>query len=69
MLSHPDASLPFVRTHAQEMADDVISRHIDTYVNEYSVSLGVHGRYAVALLFQRGNAAGILPTIRDDIFL
>ena len=34
------ASLPFVRAHAQEMSEDVMYRHIDLYVNEYSVDLG-----------------------------
>ncbi|HKB12745.1 MAG TPA: 1,4-dihydroxy-6-naphthoate synthase, partial [Vicinamibacterales bacterium] len=30
--AHRDASLPFVRRHAQEMNDDVMYRHIDLYV-------------------------------------
>ena len=38
--AHRAASLPFVREHAQEMSEDVMYRHIDLYVNEYSVDLG-----------------------------
>ena len=34
------ASLPFVREHAQEMSEEVMYRHIDLYVNDYSVDLG-----------------------------
>ena len=49
--AHREASLPFVRVHAQEMSDDVMYRHIDLYVNEYSVDLGAEGRRAVELLF------------------
>ena len=38
-----DASLPFVRANAQAMSDEVMYKHIDLYVNEYSVDLGADG--------------------------
>jgi 1,4-dihydroxy-6-naphthoate synthase len=37
--AHPDASLPYVRQHAQEMDDTVMQRHIGLYVNEYTRQL------------------------------
>ena len=61
-------SLPYVREHAQEMSEDVMYRHIDLYVNDYSVDLGPQGRRAVELLFSRARAAGIIPAA-DGIFL
>ena len=67
--AHRDASLPFVRRHAQEMSEEVMYRHIDLYVNEFSVDLGVEGRRAVAVLFDRGRAAGIIPATSADLFL
>ena len=67
--AHRTDSLPFVRAHAQEMSEDVMYRHIDLYVNEYSVDLGAEGRRAVELLFERANDAGIIPTVRDGLFL
>jgi 1,4-dihydroxy-6-naphthoate synthase len=67
--AHRDASLPFVREHAQEMSDDVMYRHIDLYVNEYSVDLGVEGRRAVETLFERAAATGIIPAASEDLFL
>jgi len=67
--AHRTDSLPFVRAHAQEMSEDVMYRHIDLYVNEYSVDLGAEGRRAVQLLFERANDAGIIPTVRDGLFL
>ena len=63
------ASLPFVREHAQEMSEDVMYRHIDLYVNEYSVDLGSEGRGAVERLFAKANAAGVIPAVTDDLFL
>jgi len=67
--AHRDASLPYVREHAQEMSEEVMYRHIDLYVNEYSVDLGAEGRRAVELLFERAAATGIIPPIRNELFL
>jgi 1,4-dihydroxy-6-naphthoate synthase len=67
--AHRDASLPFVREHAQEMSEDVMYKHIDLYVNKYSVDLGSEGRRAIQLLFGEGVAAGVLPAVRERLFL
>ena len=67
--AHREASLPFVREHAQEMSEDVMYRHIDLYVNEYSVDLGPEGRRAVQLLFERARESGIIPRLDAPLFL
>jgi 1,4-dihydroxy-6-naphthoate synthase len=67
--AHRAASLPFVREHAQEMSEDVMYRHIDLYVNEYSVDLGVEGKRAVELLFERAAATGIIPDVTQSLFI
>jgi 1,4-dihydroxy-6-naphthoate synthase len=67
--AHPQASLPFVRQHAQEMSEEVMYRHIDLYVNDYSIDLGGEGRRAVALLLARGRATSTLPAVADTLFL
>jgi 1,4-dihydroxy-6-naphthoate synthase len=63
------ASLPFVREHAQEMSEDVMYRHIDLYVNPYSVDLGADGRRAVEMLFERARASGVIPGVKEPLFL
>ena len=67
--AHRAASLPFVREHAQEMSKEVVYKHIDLYVNDYSIDLGEEGRRAVRLLFERARAAGVTPPITDDLFI
>jgi 1,4-dihydroxy-6-naphthoate synthase len=67
--AHRADSLPFVREHAQEMSEEVMYRHIDLYVNEYSVDLGAEGRRAVELLFARAGATGIIPPLKGELFL
>ena len=67
--AHRADSLPFVRANAQEMSEEVMYRHIDLYVNKYSVDLGPEGRRAVELLFERARASGIIPTLDQRLFL
>ncbi|MGH9144293.1 MAG: 1,4-dihydroxy-6-naphthoate synthase [Vicinamibacterales bacterium] len=67
--AHRSASLDYVRAHAQEMSDDVMYRHIDLYVNEYSIDLGSEGRRAVELLFQTALAAELIPPATRGLFL
>lgn len=42
----------FVRSHAQEMDERVMRQHIDLYVNNYSLTLGVDGEKAVQTLLE-----------------
>ncbi len=67
--AHREASLPYVRAHAQEMSEEVMYKHIDLYVNHYSVDLGVEGRRAVDVLFARAVATGVVPAPSAPLFL
>ena len=67
--AHREASLPYVRAHAQEMSEDVMYRHIDLYVNEFSIDLGPEGRRAVEILFERARASGLIPPAGAGLFL
>jgi len=67
--AHREVTLPFVRAHAQEMHDEVMFKHIDLYVNEFSVSLGTEGRRAVEALFARAAATGHAPVMPADLFV
>ena len=51
--AHPLDSLAYVRAHSQEMSDEVCRRHIDLYVNEFTVDLGDDGMAAVDALLAR----------------
>lgn len=45
--ANPLASREFIKSHAQELDDDVIDSHIKLFVNEHSLSLGEEGRRAI----------------------
>ena len=67
--AHREASLPYVRAHAQEMSEEVMYKHIDVYVNQYSVNLGSEGRRAIELMFTRANTLGLIPNAGAPLFL
>jgi 1,4-dihydroxy-6-naphthoate synthase len=58
--ANPKASLPFVKEHAQEMSEEVMYKHIDLYVNNYSVDLGTKGRAAVTKMFEKADQLGVI---------
>jgi 1,4-dihydroxy-6-naphthoate synthase len=68
-LAHPAASREFVLAHAQETSEEIVSRHIDLYVNQYSIDLGVDGREAIEALLERGRMAGCIPPFKESLFL
>ncbi|HTL80526.1 MAG TPA: 1,4-dihydroxy-6-naphthoate synthase [Bacteroidia bacterium] len=67
--AHRNSSLPYVREHAQEMSEEVMYKHIDLYVNEFSVDLGKEGRSAVEELFRRAKENELIPAGEKNIFL
>ncbi len=60
---------PYIKKHAQEIDDAVIARHIDLYVNDFSLALGKEGQHAIAFLLQKGNEAGVLHKTDQEIFI
>jgi 1,4-dihydroxy-6-naphthoate synthase len=50
--NNPKVSREFVKSHAQELEDQVIDSHIALFVNEYTVTLGSQGREAVKRLLE-----------------
>ncbi len=66
---NPSSSLEYIRQYAQEMDADVMKKHIDLYVNNYSLDLGEKGKQAVKKLYSEASAKKLIPEIREDIFI
>jgi len=62
-------SLPYVSAHAQAMSEEVMYRHIDLYVNDFSLELGKEGRRAVLMLIKKAKEIGLIPPSDIKIFL
>ena len=67
-LDQPSASRDFVRQHAQAMEEEVIRKHIELYVNEFSVSLGKEGRLALETFCRKAVECGYIPRLPDRLF-
>lgn len=57
--ANPTSSLPYVCEHAQAMQEEVMKKHIDLYVNQFSIDLGDTGKHAVELLFNKAKEIGM----------
>jgi 1,4-dihydroxy-6-naphthoate synthase len=68
-LENPKSSYPFVKHHAQAMDEKVMASHIELYVNEFTRDLGTEGRKAVETLYREATALGVIPKMREDIFV
>ncbi len=66
---NPSASDDYVRTHAQEMDENITKQHIGLYVNRYSLDLGETGKKAVNKLLERAVELNIIPPIDIPIFV
>lgn len=59
----------YIRMHSQEMSEDVMRKHIDLYVNNYSLGLGEEGRKAVETLMEVYNKMHATKLAADAVFL
>lgn len=56
----PESTRAYVKSHAQELDDEVIEKHIKTYVNDFTLDLGGEGIAAVEKLQEMAKAAGVI---------
>ena len=67
--ANPKSGLDFIRSHAQEMSEAVMYKHIELYVNQFSVSLGEEGKNAIRTLFNKAWELDLIPKTTNDLFL
>lgn len=67
--NNPKSSLGFIKKNAQEMEEDVLYKHIELYVNKYSLDLGEEGINAIKHLFFTAKKLNIIDNYRNDFYL
>ena len=67
--AHPESGMDFICSLSQEMSLDVIKKHIELYVNKFSIDLGEVGRKAVQTFFEEAYKVGIIPKTKQNLFL
>ena len=66
---NPKSGIDFIKLHAQEMDEAVMYKHIELYVNDFSVDLGEDGRKAIQTLFDQALALKTIPATHQKLFL
>jgi len=66
-LADRDAAMPTMRKYAQEFDDDVLLKHVDLYVNEWTTDLGSRGKNALQKLSERAQSNGLLVGSQSSI--
>jgi 1,4-dihydroxy-6-naphthoate synthase len=66
-LADPKCALPTMRHYAQEFDDAVLMKHVELYVNDWTVDLGPVGSAALHQLSQRARLAGVVTRESPDL--
>jgi len=66
---NPKSAYPYIKQYAQEMEEEVMYKHIELYVNDFTKDLGKDGRKAIEVLYERAITLGVLPEMQKEIFL
>jgi len=66
---NPKSGIDFISSHAQAMDEAVMYKHIELYVNQYSIDLGTEGRKAIDILFKMAQDKGIIPEITHNLYV
>jgi 1,4-dihydroxy-6-naphthoate synthase len=67
--ANPRSAYDFIRSNAQEMNDEVMYKHIELYVNKFSIDLGVEGKEAVNTMYKKAIEKNIISSIHENIFV
>ena len=61
----------YVKRHSQEMSENVMRKHIELYVNDYSLDLGENGKKAIGILYEvyKKNNQTIAMQPAESLFL
>ncbi|MDN3586534.1 1,4-dihydroxy-6-naphthoate synthase [Pedobacter aquatilis] len=67
--ANPKSCIEFIRQHAQEMDEAVMYKHIELYVNKYSIDLGEEGQKAVNTLFNLAQERNLIPAVPKNLYV
>ncbi len=67
--AHPEETKDYVRQHAQEMDEEVMKKHINLYVNEFTRSLTGEGKAAIKTMIHVAQEANIISDLPKRIFV
>lgn len=67
--AHQDELSDFVKSNSQEMSEEVMRKHIDLYVNDFSIDLGVEGKKAIEKFLAVHSSVNKIPAGNKELFI
>lgn len=67
--ANPSSSHSFVKQHAQEQDEEITGKHIELFVNDYTLALGEEGRNAVDFFLNETKRLNIVEALPEQYFL
>lgn len=67
--ANPLSGYDFIRANAKEMDDEVRNKHIQLYVNRFSIDLGAEGKAAVNRMYETAVQKRIISSLPENIFV
>lgn len=67
-IQNPSAGYPYIKHHAQETSEETIYKHIQLYVNDFSLDLGETGKNSIKQFFILASEKKLCGAPPEDIF-
>jgi len=68
-MNNPGSAMEYMKRYSRELKEDIIFKHVDTFVNNNSLSLGEDGRNAVLKLLELGSSLKLFPAPVEEAFV
>ena len=66
-LADPESALPTMRQYAQEFDDEILMKHVELYVNDWTLDLGSVGAAALQELSNRAKSVGLVAAENEQL--
>ena len=66
---NPKSAYNYIKQFSQEMSEEVMYKHIELYVNNFTLDLGTKGKLAINTLYNKALQNKIITNLRKDIFV
>jgi len=67
--SNPGSAMDFMKQNAVELEEDVIQKHVDLYVNHFSIDMGKEGKDSIEKLYKVYSEISQLPYTKEDFLV
>ena len=66
---NPKSAYNYIKQFSQEMSEEVMYKHIELYVNSFTLDLGNKGKKAINTLYNKALQNKVINMLREDIFV